>query len=426
MDSELTQSRMGAWIVNISKHLLQYAPNSLGLTHLGRIFFAGKCGSLLIKLSADETEQLTAKKVGVHAQLSGIDEAVLAVYLDKLGALGCLGRDRLDRNFEVLSFSRQRVLETTWQIFETSDFDPLEINLLYILEFCLFRPRLESELKEYLSRDITEQDIDHILGLIEQFRLLGSIIIPERSEKLYFNEYQFGNRAIDIGKAISALSEARLDEVDHLLNIVASRPGTPLEDIEVSDKATALAIGLGLVEVSEVSSRAGTARFLTMPVFASPSVGRETEHLEDDIFHHAKMFLSSLRFGELKSSPSRGKIIDPVILVSSLLNQGEIGPCTAIGEDYVILESEGIIRTVRATSKPGNQFRMQIRRREPVEMVLNILESGSMIATDVRSIQSLEWPVQYAGPEAPRAIAAKRVVEHDPETVRRFCEVIRS
>lgn len=55
----LTLLRRGAWIINMSRHLFRYDITDPRLSAVDNILFAGKCGSVLIKLSADETEQLT-------------------------------------------------------------------------------------------------------------------------------------------------------------------------------------------------------------------------------------------------------------------------------------------------------------------------------------------------------------------------------
>jgi hypothetical protein len=427
ISSKLRLSRRGAWIINISKHLLNYDITDLGLSSLENILFAGKCGSLLIKLSADDTEQLTDKKVKAHARLCGIGAQELLVYLDTLKAFGCLNSDQAGTTYEVLAFSRQRVLETTSQILESSQLSAVENALPDLLEFCLLRPHLESEVREYLSTVLSEQDVEHLLSLVSAFELLGVIAIHDQPEQLFFNGYQFGDRAVDIGRALAALSKEKREELNVLLEEVARRPGTPPESLQVSDEIKTLAIGLGLVEISEVSSPAGSAKFLTTPRLAPPSVGRETAHLEEDVFHHAKMLLSSLRFGELRSSPARGRIIDPPTLVRALINRDIVGPCTAIGEDYIILEGEGVIRTIPATQKVGRQFYMALRRREPAEIVLGLLESGSSAAIDAKSLpRSLELPLRYIGPEKSRPIAAKRAATQDPETIRRFLEELRT
>jgi len=419
---------MGAWIINTSKHLYNFDNTNPSFTSLENLFFAGKCGSLLVKISADATEQLSDTKVKAHARLCGISGPELRIYLDTLKASGCIDWDNTHSVYEVLAFTRQRVLETASQILLGAvGITPIEQVLPEFLEYCLVRPRLEAEAKAFLSERLKEKDVNHLLGLVANFELLGVLPIRSKSDRLFFNSYQFGNRAEDIGNALSALSTELREKLNELLEKVASRPGIPPEDTGIPVEIRKMAIGLGLVEVSKVPSSAGDAKFLTLPRLAPPSVGVETERLEEDVFHHAKILLSSLRFGELRSSLSRGRIIDPPVLVNALLQRDRVGPCTAIGQDYTLPEGEGIIRTVRASHKPGNQFYMELRRREPAEIVLNILESGSVSTVSGSMLQqSLELPTGFVGPEASRVPARSRLVKNDPETMKRFLEALRT
>ena len=170
----LTANRRGAWLVIISRHLIRYDTTEPALATLDGISFAGKCGSLLIKLSADETEQLTEAKVTAHARLCGIDRIELQIYRNTLKVHGCLDFDEKSRIYEILSFSRERVLDTTNRIFNelvTATDD--ERLLPDLLEFCLVRPRLESEVKEFLSAEFSEEKIEHLLGVVRTLDLLG-------------------------------------------------------------------------------------------------------------------------------------------------------------------------------------------------------------------------------------------------------------
>jgi len=423
----LTSSRIGAWIINLSKHLLNYDITDPGLSSLDSICFAGKCGSLLIKLSADDTEQLDFRKIKAHSRLCGISPQELDTYLSTLKAKGCLDWDKAGKSFEVLAFSRERVLTTVAEVFESVMPNSLEKAIPYLLEYCLIRPRLGFESKEFLCIIMPEKHVTQVLGLVNRFELLGMIHIDGKSEVLYFNGYRFSDRVKDIGKALASLPTNMRDELNILLSEVARRPGMPPENIVVKDEIKNLAIGLGLIEESVVSSPAGSARFLTTPGLAPPSVGRETSHLEDDVFHHAKMLLSSLRFGELRSSAYRGRIIAPNVLVSALIDRDRVGPCTAIGEDYVILEGEGVIRTIPAKEKSGKQFYMELRRREPAEIVRGLLETGTSGTLDARSLpHSLELPFVYKGPETSRPIATRKAAKDDPETIRKFLEELRT
>jgi hypothetical protein len=422
---QLTSSRRGAWIINISKYLSKWDPTDYGLLALENITFAGKCGSFLVKLSADNTEQLPVQRVQALARYCGITRQELSTYLQTLQSHGCLDWDDEETTYEVLSFTRQRVLTTTSKILEGTLLSELENALPFLLEFCLRRPRLGSEVRSYLSNFLQEKDVPQVIGLVVNFELLGVIKIPSHSEELFFNGYQFGNRAQDIGKALTALSFEQREQLNHLLEEVVRQPGIPPESIRLPEEIKTMAIGLGLVEVSEVASKAGKAAFLIAPQLGPPSVGRETEHLEDDVFNHAKMLLSSFRYGELRSEPSRGRIFDPPVLVSALLDRDRVGPCTAIGEDYMILEAEGVIRTTPSLKR--GQFYMELRRREPAEMVLGLLRSGHSATFDAKALpRSLDLPVRYAGPERARPIAARRAVSQDPESMRRFLEELRT
>ena len=424
---KLTPSRRGAWIVNTGKHLGQYDQSHPGLSYLDNIAFAGKCGSLLITLSGDATEQLNHRRVKAHARACGIGGLELQTYLQILRVHNCVDWDTAGKAYEVLAFSRQRVLATTSDILSELSLSGFERVLPDLLEFCLLRPRLSSEVQEYLSDVLPEEEIEHLLELVSSFEILGVVETPDESEKLYFNGYQFGDTAKEIGKALLMLSEDLREELDLAIARVARRPGMPLEDLGVAKRTEGLAVGLGLLEVSEVASPAGTVKFVTSARLAPPSVGSQTSHLEDDVFHHSKMLLSSFRFGQLRSSSSRGRILEPAVLVDRLLKYGEVGPCTAIGQDYVTLEANGVIRTVPAKDRTGNQFRMQLRRREPAQIVLDLFESGASDTIAAKSVpQDLQLPLDYTGPEASRATASRRVVHHDAGSVRAFMEELRT
>lgn len=429
MSQEITlnPTRKGAWIVNISKHLQRFDATNPGLYHMEHIIFAGKCGSLLIKVSADSTEQLNVDRIRLHAQLCGISSMELPIYLETLESVNCLAHDRDKRTYEILALTRTRVLSETSRILEISAHHELEESILQVLEFCLRRPRLESELNNFLSSRLNEVDAELCLGLIRTFGLLGTSAVGASEESLYFNTYQFGDRAKDIGNGLSSLNVSMRDQLNSVLDEVYRRPGVPLDTLRADNAVKDFAIGLGLVDVSEVASASGGATFLTPPRMAPPSVGQETSHLEDDVFHHAKMLLSSLRYGQLRSLPQRGRIFEPDILMSALLERERVGPCTAIGQDYVLLEGEGVIRTIKATHRYGDQFFMEIRRREPAEIVLGLLQSGQSSTVDAKSLPvELELPHTYSGPEMSRAQAMRQSADRNPETVRRFLEELRT
>lgn len=374
---DLGDSRRGTWIVNLTKHLLQFSSTSPALVLLDRVTYAGKCGCLLMKLTADQPDQMTRERISHHARLVGISPYELDAYLTTLEVQGCLSADQKRSVFEVLTYSTSRVLQTTGKLFREAMPTPFETALLELLEHCLLRPRLEGEVKQFLKAHLSDEDVDRVLDIVEAFQILGAVPgTGSPSERLYFNAHQFADKAREIGPVLKSLSHNELRDIDALVQMVEARPGLSLEDLAIPPRLHRLATHLGLVEVSRVMSPGGEARFLTLPRLAPPSVGRQVSGLEHDVFHHGKLLLSSVRFGETRSDPARGQIQAPAVLVGALLDRERIGPCTAIGQDYLLLESEGVIRTIPSERKPG-QFYMQLRRREPAELVLDLLEAGS-------------------------------------------------
>src|SRR5208337_4567689 len=99
-----------------------------------------------------------------------------------------------------------------------------------------------------------------------------------------------------------------------------------------------------------------------------------------DCFHHAKMLLCCLKYGQLKSQASRGRITDPIWIISALLRGVEVGPCTAIGQDYNVLEKEGVISLRRARDRYGEQYYMRLRKKDVGELAKQVLLYNRTIA----------------------------------------------
>lgn len=78
-------------------------------------------------------------------------------------------------------------------------------------------------------------------------------------------------------------------------------------------------------------------------------------------------------------------------------------------------------------NRSGNQFSMELRRREPAQIVLDLFESGVSDTIAAKSVpQALQLPLDYTGPEAPGAAAYRRVVRQDTASMRAFMEEIRT
>ncbi|MGE3829483.1 MAG: hypothetical protein AB7F76_00685 [Parvibaculaceae bacterium] len=342
--------------------------------------------------------------------------------LETLRSLDAVDWNETKTEYRVTAYTRQRVLTTADQIFRMAIPQGDDAILPELLEFCLDRPRFLPEIKAALVPPATEKAVDDLLSLMVQVRVLGHRRTGQGD--LYFNSYVFSDKADNIARAMNAFKDGQKQQLDDLIEAVKARPGLDRSAAKVSPEIVSMAVGLGLVETNLVASADGKpAEFLTLPLLSAPSTGSQTEHLEDDTFHHAKLLLSSLRYGEHMSPASRGRIKDPTWIVNALLQRDSVGPCTAIGQDYVLLEQEGVIRATRAEDRFGNQYRMSIRRREPAQMVLNVLVGGGGSAQADRLVEKYSLPSSYTSPDRSRARGWDEV---DERTRRQFLEALRS
>ena len=135
--------------------------------------------------------------------------------------------------------------------------------------------------------------------------------------------------------------------------------------------------GVGLLDAITVQSPYGTATYYTTPQLKGQGVG--TFSISEDVFHKAKILLSCLRFGQTKSVYGRGKISthDKMVNIVNKLVRGEwVGKCTAIGQDYQLLELDGVIETIPAG---GGQYYMKLRQIEVGKMVQQLLSYNRLL-----------------------------------------------
>jgi len=70
---------------------------------------------------------------------------------------------------------------------------------------------------------------------------------------------------------------------------------------------------------------------------------------------------------------------------------------------------------------------MELRRREPAEIVLGLVKSGVSDTIDAKSLPySLQLPLEYIGPERSRPVAARKAISNDVQSMRKFLEEIRT
>ena len=92
-----------------------------------------------------------------------------------------------------------------------------------------------------------------------------------------------------------------------------------------------------------------------------------------DVCDKVRLFLDSIRHGQHFGEWHTGRINDPVTLLGKLIDRGEIGPCTAIGTDYVLVEKAGVVN-VQSSGYKHDQYVMRLVQKDTVRLIRDILK----------------------------------------------------
>jgi hypothetical protein len=126
----------------------------------------------------------------------------------------------------------------------------------------------------------------------------------------------------------------------------------------------------------------------------------------DDAFDMAKALVAALSYGITRSSAGRGRIMMPAVLIGKLVSGREIGPATAIGEDYRVLEMK---RVIQLRHDSGSRYYMKLLKRDIGELALQVLTQGG---TPTNVLDSSTTPTAamsgYTGPEQERSTMRRK------------------
>ena len=150
----------------------------------------------------------------------------------------------------------------------------------------------------------------------------------------------------------------------------------------------------GVLDVSTVSNEQGEHAFVTLPgafhKFVNPLI--------DDSFDMAKALVSALSYGKNQRSRSKGRIRSVEWILGALLAGRTIGPATAIGADYRVLEQNRVIELEHAAN---SMYYMRLLKSEIGELALSVLKQGDANPESIGSFPTVPM-TSYTGPERTR------------------------
>ena len=328
-------------------------------------------------------------------------------------------------SIDSLILTYDELLKAVSDLYDSLDPLPEDIGCLQVLEVASQLPTPESEVLHNAALNIGEEKAISSISLAKNYQIVACRAGKGLREPILYSE-RLWSRCIDrASAALSPLDNIQRSVILDLVAQVKEYQGFPESLLRNTARQNNvepmlnLAIGVGLLNKTEIQMADGTFRtFLTSPHFYADL---ETEFGED-MCDRVKIFLDSTRNGQHFGHSSTGRILDPDQLLRRLLNTGVIGPCTAIGTDWVTSERAGIVR-IRRLDTTSSRCYMELVQKDTVSKVHQVVTKGTMQVdqpsmqashvSDGRRFRSIEQVRAEAGElpgnlaEAERAIILK-------------------
>lgn len=400
MTSISDKETKGAWIVH---HARKISMDVAAPAEYSILDESGKAAELLMRLGAAEEDNLTKAEVEAIAKSANLNvRTELPHYLQLLQ-----GRRLIDTSsdeVQVLGINTRGVLGHASDIFDDASPTSREIAAVEIGELASRSPVLFSEAQEYVGDTYKMKSTD-AADFLSRASEIGFVDAEgdDPSNILLFNGNLFKRDSVTksaiVLNSLSSAEQTNLTEVTEILNTsgcllattIETRLGTPLfEKLKAA----------GVFEVNTVSNEKGEHAFITLPgafhKFVNPLI--------DDSFDMAKSLVSALAYGMNLRPSSQGRILSVDWILGALISGRTIGPATAIGADYRVLEQNRVVKLIPAGS---GMFSMKLLKIEIGQLALEVLRRGDANAESIRGLPNAPMS-GYLAPEKARESLRKR------------------
>lgn len=317
----------------------------------------------------------------------------------------------------------EAVLNATSKLFRMLDPTPEELAVIGIVDLGAQLPKLNSEILATKSLG-KEEVISRATGLAKAYKIVNVLEGPGVAEPVIYSPLIWGDKISKAGKALSHLKADRREVLLKLVDLVREYQGMPCVSAEkwVAQQGhadlVAFAVGVGLLDKTQIVVADGSHKeFVTTPHIYGELAATQGK----DVCDRVRLFLDSIRHGQHYGDWYTGRISDPSRLLSKLVDAGEIGPCTAIGTDYQLVEKAGVVDVKPSKLKPG-QFVMELVQEDTVKLVLDIVAKRTAAMAGTVAISGACAQSSFVSAEGTRATLGEQ-----PQRVRNAeQEILRS
>lgn len=400
MTSSNDRETRGAWIVH---HARKISMDVAAPAEYSILDEAGKAAELLMRLGAANEDNLTTAEVEALAKSANLNvRTELPHYLQLLQNRRLI--DTSSSEVQVLGINTRGVLGHASDIFEDASPTPREVAALEIGELASKSPVLLTEAQEYVS-DTYEMKAIEAGEFLSRASEIGFVDVEgdDPSNTLLFNGNLFKRDSVTksatVLASLNSSEQTKLIEVNEMLTASGCLFATAVENslgTSLFDKLKAA----GVLEVNTVSNEKGEHAFVTLPgafhKFVNPLI--------DDSFDMAKALVSALAYGMKLRPASQGRIFSVDFILGALIGGRTIGPATAIGADYRVLEQNRVVKLIPAS---GGMYSMKLLKTEIGQLALEVLQRGDANAETINGLPSAPMS-GYLAPEKARESLRKR------------------
>ncbi|MET0636350.1 MAG: hypothetical protein ABWZ25_10015 [Chitinophagaceae bacterium] len=396
----MNKKEKGAWIVHHAKKLSDFKR-----TNFQEVESSGKAGLFLSTLAAsNEQKTLTPAAVQAIVEMHDLKNFEARAIKDLLKEHQLIDESQSGA-ISVLGVTTGAILGHTTDMFDAAQASPIEHAVLDLSNNVSEAPKSERRLKELIAdtHKLSKQENITLFSQAEDAGLIDYETLE--NEKLYFNgnlfRREYSKKAEAIMSTLSPADISKINEVDAHLTKSGCIEEAKAKRI-LGDQLLAKLHAIGLYDFNELGNNAGTTLLLTKP----SAFGKYGQPFREDAFDLAKAFVSALYYGMNISPSNRGRIWGISLLMKKLIAGERVGPAPAIGQDYRLLEVEGV---VQITIENGRYF-MRLLKKDIGELALQVLEDGA--ATDSTIIGTLPpgSMTNYKGPEQTRQLGRKELL----------------
>lgn len=207
---------------------------------------------------------------------------------------------------------------------------------------------------------------DQVFAVLGHLGLLRRERSARLREDVIYSPYVWGSEAVSVAEFLHHLPANEREVLGDLSRAVAERPGSALTSLG-APAMVETARKVGLISATRVVSRSGQEQSFAFSSWLDRSLASGVS----DVAHERKLFVAHILFGHRFGFPTTGKIRDPLVLVEALIGRGRVGPATAIGRDYPLLEAAGIVRV--SPSAFAGQHYLDLVKADVAEDGLDLL-----------------------------------------------------